>query len=229
MHNMIKHTLKILTEKNYNINELKKTVSSVLDTMTDEQLTFILSSNGLKISNDLDLFFYYGVGFRCLSRTNHPVKSIIEKNLNDRLQENNSNYVGVIFKFDNNYLITRKIKRNNIPKSDKWTFPKVRINNGDVLLEAVYTEIKKEIGITIPDNFLNGLTPFRIPIITECGIMNYYVYLKEITQYEFDNIFDTNYIIMKEKLQFNEIDYAGFFTKEECFNKLDKEFLGILK
>lgn len=87
---MIKDCLNILVENNYNEPTLKPTVKQLLEGFDDNQLYYLLSQNGLKISNDLTLYFQFGMGFRCFNENAHivgnrPICGVIERSLNNKL------------------------------------------------------------------------------------------------------------------------------------------------
>ena len=88
---MIKDILNILTEKDYNIHGLQKTISYYLNNMTDTQL-YMLLKEGMNInSGEFILIYVEGMGFRCYNTDkyingNKPVCNIIEKNLNERIK-----------------------------------------------------------------------------------------------------------------------------------------------
>ena len=86
---MIKECLNILIENNYGEMTLKPTIERLLEGFDDQQLYYLLSQNGLKISNDLTLYFYNGVGFRCFNENarivgNKPICGVIERSLNNK-------------------------------------------------------------------------------------------------------------------------------------------------
>ena len=86
---MIKEYLELLLERDYREPNMVFTIKSLLEQYDDYQLGYMLHS-GLKISNDMTLFFYEGQGFRCTNDNTHivghkPVCNVIERTLNNKL------------------------------------------------------------------------------------------------------------------------------------------------
>lgn len=86
---MIKEYLEILLERDYREPNMVFTIKSLLENYDDDQLGYMLN-NGLKISNDITLFYYDGQGFRCTNENiqiigHKPVCGVIERTLNKKL------------------------------------------------------------------------------------------------------------------------------------------------
>lgn len=86
---MIKDYLKILLERDYKEPNMIFTIKLLLEKYDNVQLLYMLNS-GLKISNDIVLFYYNGQGFRCTNENSNiighkPVCVVIEKTLNKKL------------------------------------------------------------------------------------------------------------------------------------------------
>lgn len=86
---MIRKCLNLLVEKDYKEQSLKPKVLYLLDNFNNDQLLHLLK-NGLKISEDIILYYINGMGFRCMNENtriigNKPICNIIEKNLNEYL------------------------------------------------------------------------------------------------------------------------------------------------
>jgi hypothetical protein len=86
---MIKEYLELLLERDYHEPSMTKTVKMLLETYDDNQLGYMLH-NGLKISNDINLYYFEGQGFRCNNDNSHiignkPVCQVIQKTLNNKL------------------------------------------------------------------------------------------------------------------------------------------------
>jgi len=86
---MIKEYLQILLERDYREPTMVKTIKELLENYDDDQLGYMLHS-GLKISNDITLYYFDGQGFRCTNENIHiighkPVCQVIEKTLNNKL------------------------------------------------------------------------------------------------------------------------------------------------
>jgi len=87
---MIKDCLNILLENNYNEMTMKPVVRNLIENFDNNQLYFLLMQ-GVKISNDLTLYFQFGMGFRCFNENAHiignkPICGVIEKALNNKFK-----------------------------------------------------------------------------------------------------------------------------------------------
>lgn len=81
--------LKILLERDYNEPSMIKKIKEILENFDNQQIDYMLL-NGMKISNDLILYYFIGQGFRCTNENKHiignkPICQIIEKVLNNEL------------------------------------------------------------------------------------------------------------------------------------------------
>jgi len=86
---MVKEYLQILLERDYREPTMPKTIKTLLETFDDDQLGYMLHT-GLKISDDITLYYFEGQGFRCSNENAHiighkPVCNVIEKTLNNKL------------------------------------------------------------------------------------------------------------------------------------------------
>lgn len=86
---MLRESLIYLNSKDYQVHGLKKTIENLLLTMDEDQLLHLLME-GVKISTDINLYFYPGAGFRCTNDHaeiygNYPICGNIERALNKNL------------------------------------------------------------------------------------------------------------------------------------------------
>jgi len=86
---MIKECLNLLLERNYYEPTMPPIIKYLLENYEEEHLSYMLQ-NGLKISQDLTLFYFYGQGFRCQNENAHivgnkPICGVIERALNNNL------------------------------------------------------------------------------------------------------------------------------------------------
>jgi len=85
----MKEYLKLLLERDLYENTLPVVVRNLINNFDNNQLCYMLQ-NGLKISNDIVLYYYNGIGFRCSNENAHiignkPICGVIERMLNDKL------------------------------------------------------------------------------------------------------------------------------------------------
>jgi len=86
---MIKETLKILIENDFHEPKIIPIIKSIIENLDDDQILYMLN-NGVKISDDLRLFYYNEQGFRCQNENAHivgvkPICGVIERKLNKSL------------------------------------------------------------------------------------------------------------------------------------------------
>lgn len=86
---MIKEYLNTLLERDLKEPTLPPIIRKLVEDFNNDQLYYMLQ-NGLKISNDLILYYYDTQGFRCVNENAHdignkPICGIIERTLNNKL------------------------------------------------------------------------------------------------------------------------------------------------
>jgi hypothetical protein len=84
----MKEYLNILLERNYNEPTLPPIIKYLVENYDNDQLLYLLN-NGIKISQDLILYYYPGSGFRCMNENSHiignkPICGVIERTLNNK-------------------------------------------------------------------------------------------------------------------------------------------------
>lgn len=109
---------------------------------------------------------------------------------------------------------------------NSYTIPKGGIEENESILEAALRETYEEVGISIDKSFIDESTLKTIEYINVNGktFKRVYYYIVRL-----DNI--ENEILPKSQLQLEEIDWAGFLTKEEADDKIFwrfKEFLDLI-
>jgi len=86
---IIKETLKILVENDFREPKIIPIIKKIVENFDDDQIFYMLQ-NGIKISDELVLFYYVGQGFRCMNENAHivgvkPICGVIERRLNNNL------------------------------------------------------------------------------------------------------------------------------------------------
>lgn len=119
------------------------------------------------------------------------------------------------------------------PSSNSWrncfTPPKGGVDEGESLIDAAIRETKEEVSITIdPSQILNTSNPFIVDYSDKKGVIFKRVYLFEIRINSISEIGIENEIIDTSKLQIEEMDWAGFLTKEECKSKIFHRFWPVI-
>lgn len=121
------------------------------------------------------------------------------------------------------------IKNNKIllchPTNAKWegtySIPKGHIENGETKIEAAIRETKEEIGIEIPIELID-----KEEHVIEYSDKFGKIYKKVFYFVAYVNHIDD--VIPKEKLQLDEIDWAGFLDKETADKKIFWRFKPLL-
>ena len=88
---MIIECLKELVNSDLDFGVLRKDkIKLYLNNFTEDQLSFILANNGL-VAHDIFIYFYPGIGFRCLNNETVtgklPICNILQNRLNKKYQE----------------------------------------------------------------------------------------------------------------------------------------------
>jgi 8-oxo-dGTP pyrophosphatase MutT (NUDIX family) len=117
------------------------------------------------------------------------------------------------------------------PTNRSWmtsfTPPKGGIEEGESILDAALRETKEEIGITVDISMINDLIPMEINYFKKDNLFKIvYLYIIHINKYE--DLGLKSSILPKSKLQLEEVDWAGFLSKEECIEKISPRFLNVL-
>ena len=87
---MIRELLHKLLEKKYN-KEIDKKLTDLIINYNEEQLGYLLV-NGIKLTENINLYCYIGTGFRCYNTNENLVGklhicNVVEKFLNNKLSE----------------------------------------------------------------------------------------------------------------------------------------------
>lgn len=109
----------------------------------------------------------------------------------------------------------------NAPWYGTYSIPKGKLEKGETYIDAAIRETKEETGIKISTNQINK-TPYKIQYKNEKGKI-----YKELTYFLVNLNYDIK--IDKNKLQLNEIDWAGFVDKDEAISRIFWRFEEMLK
>ncbi|MFA5585543.1 MAG: NUDIX hydrolase [Saccharofermentanales bacterium] len=109
----------------------------------------------------------------------------------------------------------------NAPWYGTYSIPKGKLEKGETYIDAAIRETKEETGIKIKLNEINK-TPYKIQYKNEKGKI-----YKELTYFLVNLNYDIK--IDKNKLQLNEIDWAGFVDKDEAISRIFWRFEEMLK
>lgn len=88
---MIKECFDEILKDDFDLGDTRKfSIRKYIDLFDEDQLFHILSNNGL-VANDITIYFYIGVGFRCMNderRTGRlPMCNIVQNRLNKKYKE----------------------------------------------------------------------------------------------------------------------------------------------
>lgn len=119
------------------------------------------------------------------------------------------------------------------PTNSSWlaTYspPKGGLNEFEDLLKAAIRETKEEIGINILDTLISNTgSPIEIVYKNKLNRITKIVYIYTVYINNLSEINLTSEIIAKEQLQLEEVDWAGFLSKEEIEIKMFHRFLPLL-
>lgn len=136
--------------------------------------------------------------------------------------ENEFGSVGIVFLYEGKVLLVKSVVGH-------WSYPKGKYEEGETFAQAAIREVKEEINLRLPNDFLNGQKLYKNPIksLKKIGIKNYYYYIYRLTPEEFEYYFDSKYTINKKNLDQNEVIEAKFFTIKEAKKTIKKKFKDI--
>jgi ADP-ribose pyrophosphatase YjhB (NUDIX family) len=107
------------------------------------------------------------------------------------------------------------------PSNSRWfgtySFPKGGIEEGESIIDAAIRELREETSVIINKSQISNIeSPIVINYLNKKGtkyksISLYTVYINDISEIGLESE-----VISKEKLQIEEIDWAGFLDKEEA-------------
>ncbi len=126
---------------------------------------------------------------------------------------------GVIIVLNNNKILLAH------PTNSKWlnsfSFPKGGIEKGEKKVDAALRELKEETSIVVTiDQIDNVDDPIVVDYMDKKGEVYKRLYLYLVHIDKLSDIGLTDFIIPEENLQAEELDWAGFLTKEEASDRI---------
>ena len=115
------------------------------------------------------------------------------------------------------------------PTNNKWhgtySIPKGEIEFGERAIDAAIRETEEEVGLSIQEEWIDP-TPIIVDYKNQQGRT-----FKKVTCYKVDltGWMDVNKVIPSEHLQLDEVDWAGFLTKEEAEHRIFHRFKHFLE
>ena len=128
------------------------------------------------------------------------------------------NSSGLLIIKDNKILLAHP---TNHPWTHSYTIPKGNIEVGETKIDAAIRETFEEVGITISEDFIDK-TEYLIEYRNKKNKLYKRLY--------YFIVFIDNYddVLNKNKLQLDEVDWAGFLTKKEAEEKIFWRFKPML-
>lgn len=107
-----------------------------------------------------------------------------------------------------------------------WSYPKGKVKPGEKMKETTIREFHEEIGVELPNNFLDGKKIFELdPIKKNKGIKHYWYFKHNLTHDEFKKYFNMEFVIPQDNLQIEEIDEARFVDIKIAKKLISPKFL----
>lgn len=129
---------------------------------------------------------------------------------------------GIILKYKDSILLCHP---TNASWKETYSFPKGLIEDGEDLIDAAIRECFEETGIKVTrEQIVNKyLVPYKKG-------RNYFkkVYLYQVNVSSLKDIGLINEVVDKSQLQLEEVDWAGFISKEDVSEKIFWRFKPIL-
>lgn len=117
----------------------------------------------------------------------------------------------------------------NLPYKNSFSPPKGGVDEGETLLQAAIRETWEEVGIRFNQNLIENIdSPIEFLYINKKGELfkKCFIYIVRISDLSEINL--KSEVVNRSQLQLNEIDWAGFLTKEEAKEKIFFRFLPLL-
>ena len=132
---------------------------------------------------------------------------------------------GVVIIYDNKVLLCHP---TNASKYNSYSFPKGGVNDKEGLISAAIRECLEETGIKIEESqisktFLVEYTKKNSALITK----KVHLFLVKINSLEEVGL--DSEVVPKSSLQLEEVDWAGFLTKDQCADKVFWRFKFIVE
>ncbi len=122
---------------------------------------------------------------------------------------------GTLIKYNNKLLFCHP---TNSAWKGTYSPPKGGLDKGESSLDAALRETEEEVGIIILKDKISNISPIEIDYIKKDIITKRVIlYLVEINSLE--EIGLKSEVVPKDQLQLEEIDWAGFLSKEEIMEK----------
>lgn len=142
------------------------------------------------------------------------------KNFMLEKKRNENDTSGIVFIYDDKILLVHQ-------HNDVWSYPKGHIEPGETKKETAIRESEEEVGVKLPKNFLKGKKSKKAHT-NEHG-KNYWYFVHNLTDKEFEKYFNSKYKIPRKKIQAEEITEAKFFSKKKANKIIKDRYRTILK
>jgi len=129
---------------------------------------------------------------------------------------------GILLLYNNKLLLCHP---TNAPWAGTYSPPKGLVDDDEDLIDAAIRECKEEVGITIRREQI--IDRFCVPYRKGRNLFKK-VYLFKVEIDSLEDIGMTSEIVSKSNLQLEEVDWAGFLTKEDVNEKIFWRFKPIL-
>lgn len=117
----------------------------------------------------------------------------------------------------------------SLPWVNSFSPPKGSIDNNETYLEAAIRETSEEVGININKEQISNIdSPIEFIYTNKKGIVFKKCYIFIVRINKLSDISVKSEILDKNQLQLEEIDWAGFLTKEEAMCKIFFRFQPLL-
>lgn len=117
----------------------------------------------------------------------------------------------------------------NMPWKNSFSPPKGGVDEGENFLQAAIRETWEEVGIKIDESQIENIdSPIEFLYVNKKGELFKKCYMFIVKISDLSEIKSECETLDKSQLQATEIDWAGFMTKEEAFDKIFFRFQPLL-
>ena len=133
---------------------------------------------------------------------------------------------GLVIKYNDRLLLAHPTRASWV---GTYSFPKGKVEEGETNLNAAIRETKEEVGLIIPEEWINKEE--KIINYTKNGktYKRVHYFIVNLTEDQKKLLFGDSMELPKDKLQLDEVDFAGLLMKEDAEKRIFWRFAELLE